>query len=65
MTYGPSVDQVWIPDKGHTWDRKSLRYVGQAKADFVGRSWAREKLLCGPELGQRTIAMWDGTKTQP
>ncbi len=27
-------------------DRNSLRYVGQAKADHVGRSRAREKLLC-------------------
>ncbi len=27
-------------------DRNSLRYVGQAKADHVGQSRAREKLLC-------------------
>ncbi len=59
-SYGPCVALVWNPDLVHTrtvshcgmWAKRKLILwagAGPEKNCYVGRSWAREQLLCGME----------------
>ncbi len=59
-SYGPCVALVWNPDLVHTrtmshcgmWAKRNLILwagAGPEKNCYVGRSWAREQLLCGME----------------